>query len=241
MENGIYIGLSRQMVERTNMDIIANNVANMSTPGYRGQNLIFAQMLDKPKGMDEQMSFVYDYGQYQMTKPGSLRTTGNPLDIAVTGPGFIGVIGADGQVAYSRNGNFMIGDDGTLRTTAGLQVANGGGGPITVPEDASEISIDERGVISTPDGEVGQIMIAEFANIQELEPLGNNSYKTSSPALPAENSRVKQGVLEGSNVEPVVEMTRMIETLRNYQSIQKVMDSENERLRGAIQRLTRGS
>lgn len=241
MENGLYIGLSRQMVERANMDIIANNVANMSTPGFRAQNLIFAQHLEQPKGMDEQMSFVYDYGEYQNTKPGSLRVTGNELDVGLEGPGFLGVVGLDGKVAYSRNGNFMLGPGGVLTTTAGLPVAGMGGGTITIPENAGEISIDEHGVISTSQGEIGQLMVSEFKNVQTLKPLGNNSYGSTETPQPATRTRVKQGTLEGSNVEPVVEMTRMIETLRNYQGLQKIIESENDRLRDAIQKISRVS
>lgn len=241
MENSIYIGLSRQMVLRTNMDIIANNVANMSTPGFRGQNMIFAEYLSDPRGQKDPLSFVYDYGQYQMTDEGPLRQTGNPLDIALEGPGFLGVIAPDGEAAYTRAGGFEIDANGTLITTSGLQVADANGSPINVPADSTEIKIDERGFISNQAGEIGQLLIAEFENPQELEPFGSNAYKTAAAPQEAVNTRVKQGMLEGSNVNSIVEMTRMIDTLRSYQSVQKIMESENERLRSAIQKLTRSS
>lgn len=246
MENSIYLGLSRQMTLRTNMDIIANNVANMNTPGYRGQNLIFREYLSEHRrtgevDTDDPLSFVYDQGQYEITTPGPVSFTGNPLDVSVIGPGFMGVQGPGGKTAYTRAGDFQMGTGGTLLTSAGFPVADQGGSPITIPEDGGPISIDDKGVISNGDGEIGQIMIVEFDNTQKLEAIGNNLYVTDAPGKPATNSTLKQAQLEGSNIKPVIEMTRMIDTLRSYQSVNNVLQSENERLRTAIQRLTRQS
>lgn len=221
------------------MNIIANNVANMNTPGYRAQNLIFSEYISDPRGQKDPLSFVFDHGQYQVNEPGTLDYTGNPLDAAIAGPGFFGVIAPDGEVAYTRGGNFQLGPDGTLVTGAGMQVADANGSPITIPDSSTEINIDETGTVSNQDGSIGQIMVVEFENLQNLDPFGNNMYRTDAAAVPAENSIVKQGVVEGSNVQPVIEMTRMIDTLRTYQSVQNVLKTENDRLRGVIDRLTR--
>jgi flagellar basal-body rod protein FlgF len=241
MENSIYIGLSRQMTLRTNMDIIANNVANVNTPGFRGQNMLFAEFISDPRGQKDPLSFVYDYGQYQMTDQGSMRQTENPLDVALEGPGFLGVVLPDGGVGYTRAGNFQLSQDGTLMTAGGLPVADANGSPITIPAGSTQVKFDDRGFISNQDGEIGQLMIAEFENTQELVPYGNTAYKTDAAPMEATNTVLKQGLLEGSNVEPVVEMTRMIDTLRSFQSLQRMLESENERLRSAIQKLTRAS
>lgn len=239
MENSIYLGLSRQVVLRDNMDIIANNVANMNTPGFRGQNLLFKEYISDPRGADDPLSFVIDQGQYQVTDPGPLQMTENPLNIAVVGPGFIGVQAPDGKTAYTRAGNFEVGNGGALVTSAGLPVVNSGGSPISIPAGSTEIKIDEKGIISNQDGPIDQIMLAEFNNIQQLDPMGNNLYRTNAPVIPADNTRVRQGFIEGSNVQPVIEMTRMMDTLRSFQSVQQVLQTENDRLRGAIQKLTR--
>ena len=244
MENSIYLALSRQLVLRTNMDMISNNIANMNTSGYRGQNMLFEEYLSDPngktidRGANDELSFVYDRGQYQTTTQGSLRFSGNPLDVALEGPGFFGVQGPGDEVMYSRNGQFQLGTDGSLLTSAGFAVAGQGGGAITIPEGSTEIKIDRNGVVSNQDGQVGQLMVVEFENIQELEPVGNNLYSSPEPGTPQQESRVLQYQLEGSNVQPIVEMTRMIETLRSYQSTQRVLQTENERLRSAIQKLT---
>lgn len=238
MENSIYLGLSRQMVLRTNMDIVANNIANMNTSGFRGQNPVFEEYISDPRYNDDPLSFVHDYGQYQLTTPGSIEQTGNPLNIALNGPGFIGIEMPGGDTGYTRDGNFHKREDGTLVTSAGYPVL-GQGGPILIPANATEVSIDERGVVSDQNGSIGQIQVVEFENEQILEPVGNNLYVTEGQGIPAEKTRVAQGFLEGSNVNAVVEMTRMIEISRDFQSMQRVLETEHERLRGAIQSLTR--
>ncbi len=242
MENSIYLGLSRQMTLRTNMDIIAQNVANMNTTGYRGQNTLFQEYLSKPRGYDDPLSFVNDEGQYQITSPGPIRQTGSQLDVAVVGPGFISVQAPGGEIEYTRDGNFSIDASGILVTQAGFPVANAGGGNITIPPETKIIKIDDQGNIFADDGALGQIGLFEFENVQQLEQKGNNLYAiVGGNANPATESRVKQGHLEGSNIQPVVEMTRMIDTLREYQTVARVMERENERLRSAIQKLTGGS
>ncbi len=237
MENSIYIGLSRQMALSRDMQIISNNVANMNTTGYRGQNLVFEEYISNPKGSDDELSFVNDRAQYEVTTPGSVSATGNPLDIALNGPGFIGINNPNGQLVYSRAGDFTLDAEGNLLTSAGYAVAGDGGGNITIPPGSTDISIDESGVISNQDGQLGKIMVVEFDDLQQLTPLGNNTYATDEAGRASTDTLVKQGYLEGSNVKPVLEMTRMIETLRNYQQLQNTLQKEHERLRGAIQSL----
>ncbi|MGB0720271.1 MAG: flagellar basal-body rod protein FlgF [Bdellovibrionales bacterium] len=239
MENSLYLGLSRQMVLRTDMNIVANNVANVDTNGYRGQNLIFEEYISKPRGYDDPLSFVANRGQYQVSDAGPLKATENPLDVALVGPGFMGVVGPDGEIAYTRDGSFQIDANGTLITQAGHAVASAGGGQITIPQGSTEVRIDEKGNVSNQDGQLGQIMIAEFDNVQDLEQFGDNLYGIGNgTAIEASNTRAKQGYLEGSNVKSVLEMSRMIKISREYQSLQNMMNSENERLREAIRKLT---
>lgn len=237
MENSIYIGMSRQMALSRNLDIVANNIANMNTPGYRGQNIVFEEYISNPKGSDDKLSFVNDRGQYDDTAPGPVRATDNPLNIALNGKGFIGVNTLEGKLVYTRSGDFTMNANGDLLTHAGFSVAGAGGGNINIPPGSKEIKIDERGNISNENGKVGQIMVVEFDDVQKLRPLGNNTYETDAASKPAEETGVKQGYLEGSNVEPVLEMTKMIEISRDYQRVQKTLQGEHERLRGAIQKL----
>ncbi|MCB1682498.1 MAG: flagellar basal-body rod protein FlgF [Alphaproteobacteria bacterium] len=237
MENTIYLGLSRQIVLQTNLDIVANNIANVNTNGFREQSPVFEEYLSDPRGNGDPLSFVLDYGEYQNTAPGPLSQTGNPLNVALNGPGFLAVQLPDGSTGYTRDGNFIKTSDGTLVSSAGYPIL-GSGGPITVPADATEFVVDERGVVSDQHGQIGRLKIVEFDDLQTLKPAGNNVYTTTSPEKEAQKTVVRQGFLEGSNVQPVVEMTRMIKILRYFQGVQKMLDTEHDRQREAIQRLT---
>ena len=237
MENSIYLALSRQMVLQTNMDIVANNIANMNTNGFRGQSPLFEEYISDPRYNDDPLSFVADYGQYQLTAPGPLTQTGNPLHVAMAGKGYMGVQMPSGDVGFTRDGNFQKRADGTLVNSAGYPVM-GQGGPILIPENSTEVSIDERGMISNQDGQIGQLMVVEFDNEQVLVPTSNNTYSSPDPGRPAQETTVQQGFLEGSNVNPITEVSRMVEVLRNFQGTQKILETEHDRLRSAIQKLT---
>ncbi len=238
MENSIYIGLSRQVVLQGNMAIVSNNIANSNTSGFRAQNMLFDEYLSDPRYGDDELSLVYDYGQYQNTDQGSMTQTGNDLNVALEGPGFMAVQMLGGETGYTRDGDFQRTADGTLVNSSGLPVL-GNGGPLIIPADATEVIIDARGVVSSQNGQIGQLQIVEFDNVQELEPVGGNLYRTDGASRPATETRVSQGFLEGSNVNPIVETTRMIEILREFQSLRRVLDGEHERLRDAIDKLTR--
>ena len=249
MENSIYLALSKQVALKANMDIISNNIANASTSGYRAQNLMFEEYMAKQRGdtidrdAGDDIAFVYNRAQYESSQPGPVRVTGNTLDIALNGPGFFGVQSPDGEVQFSRNGRLQMDALGTLVTSAGLPVADAGGAPIVIPEGSTEIKIDKNGFVSNQDGQLAQIQVVEFDNTQNLEPQGNGLYRAApqDPGAPAQDTTVNQGTLEGSNVQTVLEITRMIETLRDFQATQNVLTTENERLRGMIQRLTEQS
>lgn len=242
MENSIFVGLSRQVALRNQMNMVANNVANMSTPGYRSQNMVFSEFVNKspvsPKvPVKEDVSQVIDYGQYQNTAPGPMSHTGNALDVALNGPGYFGIQTNQGTM-YSRAGNFQTNALGQLVTGAGDPVANMGGGTITIPEGSTEIRIDKNGVISNQDGAIDQLMISEFPDEQVLKAQGNGLYlDPDNTAQPAQETVAAQGMLEGSNVNPVLEMTRMIDVLRAYQATQSMLRDEHEREFDMIQRM----
>ncbi len=239
MENSIYLGLSRQITLQTNLDIVANNIANVNTSGYRAQSPMFEEYLTDPRGNGDPLSFVLDYGQFSSTAPGSMSQTGNSFNVALNGPGFLTVQLPDGTLAYTRDGDFQKNQQGQLLTSSGYPVV-GAGGPITVPGDSTEFVVDERGVISDQTGQIGRLNVVEFENLQSLKPTGGNAYTSKDQPVEAQKTTVAQGFLEGSNVQPVVETTRMIKILRQFQSVQRMLEAEHERQRTAIQKLTGG-
>lgn len=237
MENSIYTGLSRATALQKDMDTIANNIANMNTPGYRAQYMLFDEYIEKPKGILDPLSMVLDYGQYMTNKPGTMQLTHNPLDLAMQGPGFFSVQRGD-ETFYTRAGNFTRGANGELMTAEGNMVLSDGGAPITIPADTTEIRVAEDGTISNQAGPVGRLKVTEFDNINLLEPAGDNLYRSDDAGREPTESRVVQGMIEGSNVNPVMEMTRMIDVHRAYQSTHRMLQAEHDRQRTMIQRLT---
>jgi len=244
MENSLYTGLSRQMALRSEMDLVANNIANMSTPGYRGQRLIFREFVEKETARHtpekDALSMVEQYGQFQTTTPGTIKSTGNPLDVAVQGRGYFGIQTGAGTM-YTRAGNFQMNAEGELINGNNELVADEGGGTITIPAGTRHITITQDGSVSTENGIIGRLMVVEFADEQALEPVGNGLYKTAQAGLPAEDSRVMQGMLEGSNVNSITEMTRMIDVSRAYESSAKMLQTEHDRQRSMIQTLSRSN
>ncbi len=232
MENALYVGLSRQMVLQAQMDMVANNVANINTPGYREQSLLFREHMMDPKGQGPAYSMVADYGQYTSAAPGVTQVTGAPLDVALQGPGFFEIATPQGP-RYTRAGSFTMGQSGNIITPSGDNVG------ITIPPGSREIHIDEQGNVSNEEGILGKISIVEFSNADQLVREGNGLYRAENNAAPtpAVNTRALQGAIEGSNVQGVTEMTRMISILRDYQALQRMIQSEHDLERTAIQRI----
>jgi len=239
MENALYVGLSRQVALSEQMGLVANNIANVNTPGFRADKMLFEEYLTKSDVTGESLSMVLDYGQYKDTSSGDVRQTGNALDVALGGPGFFMVETAAGT-QYSRAGNFALNDNRELVNASGNPVLDNGQGRITIPENVREIVISHDGQISTDQGVAGQIGMVEFANVNNLQPTAAGFYVpvNNEAALPAENTKAKQNMLEGSNVQAVLEMTNMIEISRQYQSTHRLMQNEHERQNDAIKSLS---
>lgn len=238
------IGLSRQTALRRQMDIIANNLANLGTAGHRAQDVLFAERLMERAELtaarrpDRDLSFVVDRGSLHDFSPGPLTVTGNALDIAIDGDGWFVVETAEGE-RYTRNGTFRLDAEGTLVTTDGHPVL-GQAGQITFDPEETDISIAGDGTVSTSVGEKGRLRVAAFEDNGTLTAEGASLF--SSEAVPAEATaeiRVVQGAIEGSNVKPIVEMSRMIEVQRGYTMLARMMERSDELRRQAIGTLGR--
>lgn len=236
MENAGYIALSRQMVLRREMDVIANNMANLNTPAYKGQSMLFVEYLETSDS-GEKMSFVQDIALVRNLTEGALTTTDNPLDVAISGNGYFEVETPVGP-RYTRNGVLQLNADGQLVTSSGLPVLGEGGTPITLPPNSAGVTITRDGTISTDQGPAGRLRVVRFENEQAMVKLADGLYDPDGQdPLPADDAEVMQGMIEGSNIQGILELTRMIETVRSYSKTGKLVNDEHERLRRAIQSL----
>jgi flagellar basal-body rod protein FlgF len=142
---------------------------------------------------------------------------------------------------YTRNGHLQIDAKGTITTSGGYPVLGENGRPITMPETGGEISIAKDGTISVGDQRVGRLKIVSVANEQELRKDAESLYKTDAPVLPAAKATVLQGMIEESNIKPIVEITNMIGAMRQFQSAQQMIEEEHKRQLTAIDTLTKST
>ncbi len=241
MENIAAIALSNQIVLRRQMEIIANNMANISTPGFKGQNLAFKEYIDKGDVGDDRTSYVNAAGVNTDYTQGSMQHTGSDFDLAINGEGYFTIGGPNGT-RYTRNGNFRPDSNGQLVSGTGDPVLNTNGTPIIIPSAADKITVSQNGGVYAGTTLLGRVGIVKFANADLLEREDSGLYMlpagSNETPEPVERPRIYQGMLEGSNVEGILEMTKMMEVSRAYESAQKVVEKEDDRLRNAMRRLS---
>lgn len=249
MNNAMYIGLSRQMVLRRAMDVVANNIANADTSGFKVEDLMSRTEAAKPARTADgprPIKFAIDSGVARDFGQGTLRDTGGKLDFAIEGDGFFTVRTAAGP-RYTRDGRFTLDTEGRLVTQRGQPVLDEAGAEITLNPEEGEVSVSSDGVISQVDPTTGQarvvgrLGVVRFDNLAVLDKQGDNLLANTSNARPqaAGGSQVRQGMLEGSNVNSIVQITRMIEINRAYESASKLVSQTEELSRSAIERLGR--
>ena len=242
MDNAFYVGLSRQMVLRREMDIVANNIANADTPGFKVEALMSRGEHKAPPHMPASsgMSYAKAAGVARNFGQGSLHSTDAPLDIAIEGQGFFKITTGDGD-RFTRDGHFRTDGTGRLTTQAGDPVADEGGGEITLDPEKGQVSIADDGVVSQGGQQVGKVGVFAFEDLAALDKVGNNFFENTSNLAPkpAEQIKVRQGMLEASNVKPIEEITRMIEVSRAYEQMSRMIDTQGDLSSKAIQSLGR--
>jgi flagellar basal-body rod protein FlgF len=237
MENALLVGLSAQIALRRNMDIIANNLANVSTTGFKRETPMFEELLapiEADTSSMREISFVRDWGILRDMTSGALLQTGSAFDVAVEGDGMLVVRTPSGD-RYTRDGHMKLDAQGQIVTSNGDPIV-GEGGPITLPPNTTDIKIAQDGTISTTEGIIGRLSVVAFPP-GALHKQGKNLYSADVAAEPAKSTRVLQGMIERSNVEPVYEMTQMIEVMRAYQHSSEQLNATDELIKKALQRL----
>jgi len=209
----------------------------VSTSGFKRESPVFEELmvpLETENSPMKEVSFVRDWGVVRDMTSGPLQQTGGPLDIAVEGNGFLIVRTAEGE-RYTRDGHLKLDAQGRVVTSDGDPVMSDGG-EITIPPGENDIKIANDGTVSTTRGQAGKFRLVAFPP-SAMKKEGKNLYSADAAPLPAENTRVLQGMIERSNVEPVVEMTNMIEVLRAYQHSTETLNATDDMIRRATQRL----
>ncbi len=252
MENALLVGLSRQMALTHELDVIANNIANIDTTGYKADNAMFAQYLmprasdQSFSGPDRRISYVEDRASWIDMSQGSIQHTGDPLNIAIDGTGYLVVQTPSGQQRYTRNGSLTINGAGQLVTSDGYQVV-GNSGPITFQSTDHDVIISPTGIItvregnSTADSPRGNLQLVSFAKPQLLQKDGGSTFEAPagvSPDPAPANTTVVQGAIEKSNVNGVAEMTHLIEVTRSYTDIANILQEQSDQRRNALSQLS---
>jgi flagellar basal-body rod protein FlgF len=248
MENTLLVGLSRQTVLERQLDVVANNIANVNTAGFKSDQSLFEEYLmpgaheDNFKPADRRVSYVEDRGTYRDFTQGPTEQTKNPLDVAISGNGFLVVQTAAGE-RYTRDGGLHMNTQGQLVTAAGDPVL-GTSGPIVFQPTDHDVNVSPDGTVTVVEGNGrtdslrGKLRLVSFADAQALLKQGSNLFSAEGAAAqPDLKSEVQQGYIEKSNVNSVVEMSRMIEITRAYTQIATMLQQESDLHKSAIEKL----
>ncbi len=243
METSAVIAASRQGALKRQLEIVANNLANMSTNGYKSSQMMFVEHVVKSKGgerlISPNLTYTRDIATRIDVSDGAIETTGNPLDLAIRNDGFFVVRDAQGQEYYTRNGQFRLDTTGQIVNQQGHALMASGGQPIILSPNDSQINVARDGTLSTENGQLGKIRVVRFDNPQDMQRTSGAMFTSQNPPTDIAAPDIIQGSLEGSNVEPIMEMSRMIELHRSYDSAKSFIEKEDERQKSMIQGLTR--
>lgn len=240
-----YVLLSHEQALRRQLDITANNIANVNTTGYKREQALFHEYVEEAQEAPVQdarkTSYVLDYGVIHDVRAGAFQVTGNPLDVMIEGPGYLNVEGGEGETLYTRAGFIKMLENGDLATSTGHRILDENGAPITIaPEQRSNLSITKSGTIMAGEEAIARLAVTRFDDENQLEKRGNNFVAgVGGRVLPATETRLLTGGVEGSNVESIAETSHMIEIMRSYQSSQRLSESLSDMRKQTINRIGR--
>jgi flagellar basal-body rod protein FlgF len=241
VDNTMLIAMQTQRVLQRRLDVAAGNLANAATTGFKRDSLVF-QMEDttRARAMDNpaDVRFVRDVAMARDMSQGPIARTGNALDVALQGEGFFTVQGPNGPL-YTRDGTFRLGPDGALSTRDGMAVLNAQGQPIVFDPQGETPSIDALGTLRVNGEVIGDISVVRFDRPAALAKVGDNLYSAEGQATRPFAGEVVQAALESSNVQPVMELTSLIEISRAYESAARVARQADDLRSRAIERLGR--
>ncbi|MBA1154713.1 flagellar basal-body rod protein FlgF [Microvirga mediterraneensis] len=237
MQSSLYVALSAQVAMEKRLNTIANNVANMNTGGFRADEVKFEEILSL--AAKENVSFASSGHNYVSRRTGPVVKTDNPLDVAIQGEAWFAFDGPGGAV-YTRDGRFKMNENGDLLTVEGYRVLDAGGSPIALDPMGGAPTIGHDGTITQGTNQVGAIGLFNLRNDSRLSRFGNSGVRSSIPGEVVQDfnsTGIKQGFSEGSNVNPVLEMTKMIAVQRNFDSAATTIQESESTFMDAIRTL----
>ncbi len=236
MDTSGYVTLSRQSGLYRELQSVANNIANISTTGFRREGVIFAEMIDAVPVEGGSVAMTDLRARFTADRQGGLEMTGGTFDLAIEGQGFF-MVETPAGLRLTRAGSFTPNAEGELVNMLGHRLLDNGEAPVFVPPDARAVSVAEDGTMSADGRPVAQIGVVDIGDPTALFREDGVLFRPEAGLIPVENAAVKQGFLENSNVNPVTELARMIEVQRGYEIGQKLMEREDERIRAVTRTL----
>jgi flagellar basal-body rod protein FlgF len=241
MQNASYVALSRLAAQQRAMDVIADNIANAGTPGFKASRVLFSDWLARQTGTDaprggETIAYTQDRATYREQQPGPLSHTGNPLDLAITGDGYFTVSTPQGP-RLTRAGRFSLMPDGTVADAAGDALRDSIGRPLQVATSDTQLTVAGDGTLSSENGQIGKIGVVAPQDPMRLAPEGALLSRADTPTAPVAAPKIVQGAVEESNVQPIAEMTRMTAGLREFQFVSQFIQGEADRQQSAIDKI----
>ncbi len=238
MDNTGYVALTRQSGLMREMTVIANNVANLATAGYRKEGVTFAEHVDRLEGDAPSLSMAAGVARVLSPRQGALEPTGGAFDLAIEGDGFFLLETPEGE-ALTRAGAFTPGPGGELVNPDGLRLLDAGGAPVFVPPDAGSVSVARDGTLSVDGVPQAQIGLWSPAPGDPMDRRAGTVFALAEPPVPVEAPTILQRHLEASNVDSVAEITRMIQVQRAYELGQSFLDKEDARVRAVLDTIGR--
>lgn len=235
MQSGLYVTLSAQVALERRLTTLAANIANQSTPGYRAEEVDFKTLVSRAG--DTPVSYVSPGDTYLSLRPGVPVKTDNPLDVAVRGDCWLALKTKAGTTVYTRDGRFEMQPGGELQSVNGYAVLDAGNSPITLDPLGGPVTIAQDGMITQGVHQIGAIGLFSFDKNTRLKRLDNSSVvadKPGTPVLDFSSNGITQGFVEGANVNPMLEMAKLITVSRTFESISSAMESSESSLKDAI-------
>jgi len=236
MENATYTALTRQSGLMNEMRVVANNIANLSTTGFRAEGVIFSEYVSALGPGDPSLSMAQASVRDTLMSQGTLTMTGGSFDLAIEGDGYFLIETPQGE-RLTRAGAFTPNENGDLVTPEGFRVLDAGGAPVFVPQGVGPVGIAPDGTVSAGGQPVAQVGLVKPTNPMGMVREDGVRFRADDGFQPAPEARMLQGFVEESNVDPVLEISRMIEVQRAYELGQSFLDKEDERIRSAIRAL----